>query len=169
MKRLKHKPLSQKVINDIMRNNPSVVQAQTPQPVLPAVPITLHRQTDFDSLLPEEKIRDFLVFARSVISRFEDNERLQSDSEAETQDLLHYIELSENMNAAEGFGMYKKLTTIRRTRRDCKNEIDLLRPVYDFLKSSDLITQLEQLQGKCRLSKQAINGRQYTLRTDVMK
>ena len=173
MKPLKHKPLSKKIVNDILRSNPSAVQTQTPVLLFSnqrdTAPITLSRESNFDSLCPEEKIRDFLTFARAVVSRYEDDERLQSDSEAQTQDLLHYMELSDNMNAAEGFGMYKKLTDVRRIRRDCKNEIDLLKPVYDFLVSGDLIKQLEQLQGKCRIGKQTISGRQYTLRTDVMK
>lgn len=176
-----YKPLSPAKISSILSNNASVVAqakaacqppAPPPPPLVPSPipsrPITLMRSHDFDSLLAADKTREFLTFARDVISRFEGDQARQAELESETQDLLHYIELSPNMNAAQGYSLYRKLANIRRERRDCKNEIDLLKPLYDYLSDKKVINDLSQIQGKCSASKQSISRRQYTLRTDVM-
>lgn len=172
-KQLKCRPLSQAKINSILSQNPSVKispTASSPVVMQSAVPqlITLKRSEEFDSLMPEENLKSFLAFARSVITRYEDDQRLQTEMETKTQDLMHYIELSNDMNACEGNKMYRKLLEIRRKRRACKNEIDLLKPLYDYLSDKTVINQLSKIQGQCRSSKETISQRQYTLRTDVI-
>ena len=169
-KQLKARPLSKSTINSILSQNPSAMSS-SPAIVKPSIPpvITLKRNEEFDSLKPEDELKTFLSFARNVISRYEDNVKLQSDLEAETQDLLHFVELSENMNACRGNDMYKKMREIRRKRRACKNEIDLLKPLYDYLSDKKMINDLSQIQGKCRTAKEVISQRQYTLRTGVME
>ena len=177
---LKYKPLSQSRVNSILANNPSskvsssssssspTVVARPSMPPSPAI-VTLRRSDNFDSLHPEDNLKSFLGFARDVISRYEDNQKLQLDLETETQDLLHYIELSPNMNACEYTKMCIKLRDVRRQRRACKNEIDLLEPLYTYLKDKVVINQLAAIQGKCKTSKEAIGLRAYTLRTDVIR
>lgn len=172
-KQLKRKPLSAAKISDILSQNPSLqASPENVSPTVICVPkptlITLKKQGKFDSLMPEEKLKDFLGFARDVITRYEADVRRQSDLEQETQDLLHYVELSDDMNACVGNKMYQKIREIRRERRACKNEIDLLKPLYDYLADKTVINQLAAIQGKCRTSKEAINQRAYTLRTDVI-
>lgn len=173
-KQLKSRPLSNAKIQSILAQNPSMKTNTTstfPNPIQPSVPqiITLKRSEEFDSLHPEEKLREFLSFARDVISRYEENVRLQTELETETQDLLHYVELSDNMDACKGNKMYKKVREVRRKRRACKNEIDLLKPLYEYLSDKTLINQLSKIQGQCRTSKETISSRQYTLRTDVIQ
>ena len=178
-KQLRSKPFSQAKIQSILSQNPSAKAAQTSFPVAttPAVVsqsivpqlITLRRKQEYDSLKPEETLKDFLKFARGVITRYEDNQRLQADLEQETQDLLHYMELHDNMNACMGNEMYKKMREIRRQRRNCKHEIELLKPLYDFFSDQTVIQQLSKIQGQCRTSKDAIALRSYTLRTDVVE
>ena len=169
-KQLKARPLSKSTINSILSQNPSA-SSHSAAIVKPPIPplITLKRSEEFDSLKPEDELKSFLSFARNVISRYEDNVKLQSDLEAETQDLLHYVELSKDMNACQGNDMYKKMREIRRKRRACKNEIDLLKPLYDYLSDKKMINDLAQIQGKCRTAKEVISQRQYTLRTGVME
>lgn len=168
-----YKPLSPNKISQILSNNASVqAQAQAAcQPVQQPVKfasITLSKQTEFDSLLAVDKTRDFLTFARDVISRYEGDLVRQKELDDETQDLLHAIELSPRMNASQGYKIYDKLYAVRNERRLCKNEIDLLKPLYDYLSDKRVINDLTQIQGKCNISKQNISHRQYTLRTDVM-
>lgn len=173
-KQLKSRPLSNAKIHSILSQNPSMKSnpasppAAVIQPLVPQI-ITLKRSEEFDSLHPEEKLREFLGFARDVISRYEENVRLQTELETETQDLLHYVELSDNMDACKGNKMYKKVREVRRKRRACKNEIDLLKPLYEYLSDKTIINQLSQIQGKCKTSKEVISQRQYTLRTDVIE
>lgn len=56
----------------------------------------------------------------------EEEERLDKA----TQDVLHYIELSENLNAPEGYKAYKLLRDIRRKRRKIKDDHRVIKPLY---------------------------------------
>jgi len=167
-KQLKSKPLSNAKIASILANNPSAKNSSVVLRPMSAPVVTLSGRADFDTLQPDENLKSFLDFARNVITRYEGNQNRQKELEDETQDLLHYMELSKDMNACQGYDLYQKLRNVRRERRACKNEIDLLKPLYDYLCDKTVINQLSQIQGKCRASKQCISQRQYTLRTDVM-
>ena len=179
-----YRPLRASTIRSILANNPSEKAsvekntesaiAQSKGPVTPApspVLVTLSRQTEYDTINPVEHISDFVSFSKIVVTRYEENHRLMEVYDKETQDVLHYVELHANMNAAEGNEMYKKLREIRRKRRQCKNEMDLLEPAYTFFKNqaAELATQLSAVQGKYKQLKAGIDGRQYTLRTGVIQ
>lgn len=166
-KKLKYKPLSQRIVKDILSSNPDQASTASPASVPAPVP-RLYRKSDYDTLQPVDQIRAFLDFARSALTRYEENERRWQEYDQETQDLLHVIELSDNLNASKGYDMYRRLAAVRRERRQCKNEMDLLKPVYDFFADKQTINQLAQVQGKCRACKELVDGRSYTLRTNVM-
>lgn len=132
-------------------------------------PITLKRDVEFDSLDPVNQLQTFMAFAKDVITRYEENQRLWDETDKQTQDILHFIELSENMNAANGYKAYKKLAEVRRNRRQYKNEIDLLQPLYEYLTNNmSVINQLTMIQGKCRNNKETIQLRSYSMRTEVI-
>lgn len=122
----------------------------------------------FDTLSPEKTLKDFLDFARNVLSRYEGNLSRISELESAQQDILHKIELSDKMNACHGYDMYQKLFEIRSERRDCKDENDLLKPLYQYFADKMVINKLAQLQGNCRTAKQIICNRSYTARTDIV-
>ena len=123
---------------------------------------------EYDTLKPESKISKFCADVREMISQYEyDKERLV-ELDNQVQDILHYIELTENKNANAGYKLYKQLTEVRRERRRCKNEIDLLQPVYDAFHNTDILNRLSEVQGRCRNAKQFIDGRGYSIRTDVL-
>lgn len=186
-RRTGYKPLKGSTIRDILANNPQIAgddvvnsqpEAPKSQPEVAksqtgTVPVllTLDRRCEYDTMHPVEQIRDFAAFSRDVIARYEENKRQIGVFECETQDILHYIELHGDLNACEGTKMYRKLREIRRKRRMCKNEIDLLEPVYDFFKNQnqDLPNKLSVLQGQCKKLKAGIDQRQYTLRTGVIQ
>ena len=166
--KLKYKPLSQRIGKDILNSNPEQAPVSAPAPT-PAPALRLYRKSDYDTLQPVDQIRSFLEFVRSAVTRYEENERRWQEYDQETQDLLHVIELSDNLNASKGYDMYRRLAAVRRERRQCKNEMDLLKPVYDFFSDKQTINQLAQVQGKCRVCKEAVDSRSYTLRTNVME
>ena len=68
-----------------------------------ADPATLHRDSDFDTLRPAETIAAFVTFCTNVRQRYQGNLQVQDDTNLERQDLLHCIELSDNMRVADGF------------------------------------------------------------------
>lgn len=123
---------------------------------------------EYDTLHPEETIRAFCAAVKNMLSRYQYDKEQASHLEQEMQDLLHYIELSPDKNANNGFKLYKRLAEVRRERRVCKNEMELLQPIYDTFNGSQKLDMLAQIQGACRTAKQSIDGRVYNVRTDVL-
>lgn len=132
-----------------------------PKPILTS-------ELDYDTLHPEETIKNFCCAIRNMLAKYQSNKERYNYLEQEMQDLLHYIEMTSDKNANAGYKLYKKLAEIRRERRICKNELDLLQPVYDAFNSNEKLNALAQIQGFCRTAKQTINNRAYTVRTDIL-
>lgn len=147
-----------------MKHTPKKIVA----PIVPDI-ATLESKLEYDSLHPEEHVREFLNFVRAVRARYEENERLRDECDAQTQDLLHYVEMSDNLNAAKGYDAYKKLAEVRRVRRACKNENELLKPFYDYyMAHKDMESQLSRIQGNCRTTKETIGNKRYGMRTNIV-
>lgn len=123
---------------------------------------------EYDTLHPEETIKAFCSSIREMLSRYQYNKDQYNRLEQEMQDLLHYIEMGSDKNANVGFKLYKQLAEVRRIRRIRKNEMDLLQPIYDAFSGGDKLNMLAQIQGTCRVTKQSIDNRAYTVRTDVL-
>lgn len=125
--------------------------------------------SEFDPLHAIDTICEFNRFLREVSSRYDENERIRVDCENKSNDLLHYIELRSDMNASEGYKAYKKLAAVRRERRCCKNENELLAPLYAFIQqNSKVINELNSILGRCRTIKENIEKRAYSARTDII-
>ena len=163
----------------------SVIRDRIPQAQLDALiqkvsePVVIEREhveprpilssdLEYDSLKPEETIKNFCASIRNMLSRYQYCKEQFSLLENEMQDLLHFIEMAADKNANLGFKLYKRLAEIRRERRVCQNELDLLQPIYDAFGGGEKLNVLAQIQGACRTTKQAIDGRAYTVRTDVL-
>lgn len=147
----------------IIKKEPVFIEREhvEPRPIL-------YSGEEYDFLHPEETIRNFCAAVRDMIGKYEaDKERL-SKLESEMQDLLHYMEMGKNKNAREGFKLYQRLCEVRRERRVCKNEIDLLQPVYNAMTDSSILGTLGRIQGDCRTAKQIISNKGYTVRTDIL-
>lgn len=127
-----------------------------------------HRQSDYDTLHPVEALETFLDFCADVRCRYDGNIRVMEETNMETQDLLHFMELADNMGIAEGFKAYKRMREVRRIRRDAKNENDLLQPIYDLLCACDIEHRLQHVLGILRAKRENINGRKYSPRTDIL-
>ena len=104
-----------------------------------------------------------------MLSRYQLSKEEYDNLENNMQDLLHYIEMGSDKNANVGYKLYKQLAEIRRRRRACKNEIDLLQPIYDAFSNTETLNILAQVQGNCRIAKQKIENSAYTVRTDVLE
>lgn len=128
----------------------------------------LRNDFEYDTMHPEETIKGFCAAVRSMLSRYQYCKDQFNQLENEMQDLLHYIEMSSDKNANLGFKLYKQLTDIRRKRRIAKNEMDLLQPIYDAFSGGDKLNMLAQIQGLCRTTKQSIDNKVYTVRTDAL-
>ena len=111
----------------------------------------------------------FNRFLINVVAQYEANERMRSECEQKSQDLLHFIELHDDMNASEGYKIYRKMADVRRERRISKNENELLSPLYNFIQQNQrFINELSSVLGKTRTAKELIEKRIYSARTDVI-
>lgn len=124
----------------------------------------------YDTLFPEKTVTDFLSFLRTVKSRYDGNVRALEEAEAQLQDLEHYAELNEDLDCADGYGVYRKIRDIRRQRRAYKNENELLTPLYQWItEDAAEVKKLERALGETRRKAELIDKRQYMARTDVLE
>ena len=129
----------------------------------------LHYTVDYDSTNPEQTFRDFVANVKGMVSRYEDNKARVAEIEQELVDLEHYIEIASYQNLPNGYRLYRKLAELRRERRACKSENDLLQPVYDYFHATEVLPRLSILQGDCAKAKSAIDSRTYRTRTGVLE
>lgn len=161
---VKYNRMSQSKLDSLIINKAEVrVEREhvEPRPLLTS-------DLEYDTLHPEETIKNFCTLIRAMLSKYQSNKEQYELLEQEMQDILHYVEMGSDKNANIGYKLYKRLAEIRRQRRVCKNEMDLLQPIYDAFGGGDKLNTLAQIQGACRTTKLAIDGRAYTVRTDVL-
>lgn len=178
-----YRPLTPERIDRILHSNPKTPpmpeSIPAPPPKDDATPVfifssppehCISRSYNYDSLHPEEAIRQFVSFLRSVRSRYDANYAVVGEMDLTQQDLLHAIEMSDDMDAKGGYDMYRRTREVRRNRRCCKNENELLEPIRNFLENNaGFVTSLERLQGDVAAAKQRIDSKRYTYRTKIME
>ena len=149
----------------VASNSKTVQQNKDPLPTI----LVNRNLAEYDPLHAIDALCEFNRFLRDVVSRYEENDRLRIECENKSNDLLHYIELRGDMNASEGYKAYKKLAEVRRERRCCKNENELLAPLYAFIQqNTKAINEMTAVLGRCRGIKEVIEKRTYCARTDII-
>jgi hypothetical protein len=128
----------------------------------------LHYDVDYDTTRPEKTIQEFVKDIREMISRFEGNRARIFQIETEIVDMEHFMEIGKFKNVPEGYRLYRKLAELRRERRACKSENDLLQPVYEYFHATEVLNKLSTVQGDCAKIRAAIDQRSYAVRTDVL-
>ena len=123
---------------------------------------------DYDTTQPEKTISEFVKAINSMVSRFEGNKNRISEIESEILDIEHYMELGNFKNVPDGYKIYRKLAELRRERRACKNENDLLLPVYQYFHATEVLKRLSAIQGDCAKMRNTVDGRAYSIRTDIL-
>ena len=151
--------MSQAKLNSLIQ--PIEREHVDPKPIL-----TTH--LEYDTTHPDEVVRDFCNSIRNMLSRYQYNKDQFAQLEQQMLDLLHFIEMASDKNANVGFKLYKQLAEVRRQRRICRNEMDLLQPIFDNFGDNVKLNILAKILGECRSTKQTIDNRAYTVRTDVL-
>ena len=128
-------------------------------------PIMLRMETEFDTLHPDQRLTDFLSFCNEVLSRYDGNIAECEALDNSLNDLMHYVELTDDCRPKICVAMREA----RRQRRLCKNENDLLKPLYDYLSDKTLINKLSQVLGKVRTANEMVTKRTYIARTDAIE
>ncbi len=111
----------------------------------------------------------FLDFLKSAESQLDQATTGQQEAEAETQDILHSLEL-EKHSYHEMAALSRKLAEIRQTRRQHKDTAAQLTPVAEWAKENDAaVRSLQRLLGDVRKTERSTQNRFYTPRTNVLK
>ena len=128
----------------------------------------LHYRVDYDSTNPAKAFGDFISSVKEMVKRYEQNDDRIHEIETEINDLEHFIEIAPYQNVPKGYKLYRKIAELRRERRACKNENDLLRPVYDHFHATTVLTKLSAVYSEVSRTKNSINSRCYTVRTSAL-
>lgn len=111
----------------------------------------------------------FLDFLKSAESQLDQATAGQQEAEAETQDILHSLEL-EKHSYHEMAALSRKLAEIRQTRRQHKDTAAQLTPVVEWTRENDgAVRSLQRLLGDVRKTERNTQNRFYTPRTNVLK
>lgn len=182
IRKIPYRPLTPERIDQILKDGAKTptMPTQIPMPdvkesaeqvrIFPDEPTSLQRAYVYDSLHPVECLKSFLTFLRSVQPRYNDNYALVGETDKALQDVMHKIEMADDMGSVEGYRLYRKTRELRRKRRIAKNENELLEPLKIFLEQNDsFIPALERMQGELAQSQERIDGKRYFPRTKVLE
>lgn len=166
----KDKRLTEKQIQELMANPQKLTIQIEKIENKPSQRNLTFRGSDknFDSLNVEDLLRLFGSFLKSVISRYDENKRLQEEAEAREMDLRHCMELVDGLTEKEKRMIYRRLTEALQTRRACKAENEILAPLYNEIADKALINKLARIQGQVSGLKDTVNNRTYGCRTSVL-
>lgn len=114
-------------------------------------------------------LEQFLDFVNSAEGLMDQAIAGQQEAEAETQDILHALEL-EKHSYHEAASLARKLAKVRQARRQEKDIVAQLAPVVEWAKENDVaIRRLQRVLGELRKVDRNIQNRFYTPRTNVLE
>ena len=114
-------------------------------------------------------LENFLNYVRMMTELHRMAEANRAEAEAETQDLLHALELGD-YRAKEQARLARKLREVRRARRESKDIGIQTAPVAAWAEqNSGAIKSLERLLGEVRKAERRGENRSYTPRTKVLE
>lgn len=106
---------------------------------------------------------------RFAMQQYDMTQEALSHANAESSDLLHFIELHPNLNAAQGYKVYAKLADNRRERRELKMRLEFLEPLCKFVEANGRVTDLlAKLQGDCNAVLKYQGEARYRVKTDIL-
>ena len=167
-KRDKNKVLTQEQIADLLVNpyhkQDSAIAGNTS-----ARNMTLHAaEKNYDVLDAEAILREFNAFLRNVMTVYEENKRLKEKAEAQESDLQHCIALAGTLTEKEKRMIFRRMSEALQVRRRCKDQNEVLQPLYNFISDKTLMNRLAQIQGDIVKAKEVANNRVYGCRTAIL-
>lgn len=121
-----------------------------------------------NSLSYAKQFEQFLKFISQCQSDYCLAQSIQEDTEAETQDILHKLEL-EDITYHEYARLSKALKKVRIERRKAKDTIEQLNPLIDWAdQNSKKIKELERVLGEMRKIEMGMQNRHYNPKTDIV-
>ncbi len=117
--------------------------------------------------MSSESLSAFLEFLREAETGYVSTLAAMNDSDAATQDLLHFLELKDP-SPDELVTVGERIVTIRQERRAAKDCAEVLTPVVEWIaQHKETVKSMERLLGEMRKVESRHASRFYTPRTDV--
>lgn len=114
-------------------------------------------------------ISDFLKFLREADTIYAIADRAQKESDNETQDILHAMEL-DSLSYHERARLSSALSAVRNKRRKAKDTAEIMKPVLDWKeKNRAAVKSLETVLGAVRTLEKEKENRFYVKRTDIVQ
>jgi len=108
-----------------------------------------------------------IQIATDVVKKYESNVEIIKKTEDELNDVYHEIELGKPQDLYGGYKLYKQVKDLRMQRRQAKDENDLLKDMYDYIKSQpgqSFKSKIQSIQGSSAKVYEAQNRRTYNPR-----
>ena len=109
----------------------------------------------------------FIQIANDVVKKYESNVEIIKQTEEELTDVYHEIELGKPQDMYGGYKLYKQVKDLRMRRRQAKDENDLLKDMYEYIKSQpgqSFKSKMQSIQGNSVKVYEAQSRRTYTPR-----
>lgn len=109
----------------------------------------------------------FIQIANDVVKKYESNVEIIKQTEDELTDVYHEIELGKPQDMYGGYKLYKQVKDLRMKRRQAKDENDLLKDMYEYIKSQpgqSFKSKMQSIQGNSVKVYEAQSRRTYTPR-----
>ena len=88
----------------------------------------------------------FIQIFNDVIKQYESGIDTIKQTEEELNDIYHEIELGKNQDMYHGYLLYKQVKDLRIKRRQAKEEVELLKDMYEYFKSQQGQTFKSKIQ-----------------------
>ena len=108
-----------------------------------------------------------IQIATDVVKKYESNMEIIKKTEDELNDVYHEIELGKAQDLYGGYKLYKQVKDLRMQRRQAKDENDLLKDMYEYVKSQpgqSFKSKIQSIQGSSAKVYEAQNRRTYNPR-----
>ena len=114
-------------------------------------------------------ISDFLKFLREADTIYTIADVTQKESDNETQDILHAMEL-DSLSYHDRARLYSALSAVRQKRRTAKDTAEIMKPVLEWKeKNRAALKSLETILGTVRTLEKDKDNRFYVKRTDIVQ
>lgn len=114
-------------------------------------------------------LENFLQFLKNAREVYNISKLKENDTDNETQDILHKLELDDN-SYHETAGLAKLLRTVRQERRKAKDNVLITAPIIEWVEENErVIKSLERLLGAVRKAEKSTEGRYYNPKTDILE
>ena len=109
----------------------------------------------------------YIQIANDVVKKYECNIDIIKKTEDELNDVYHEIELGKSQDLYGGYKLYKQVKDLRMQRRQAKDENELLRDMYEYIKSQpgqSFKSKIQSIQGSSAKVYEAQSRRTYNPR-----